>query len=73
LSAVCDDIDRILHPLAAPLPPPPAVVSVQELPKFVKKLPPALRSQGGLMLLAGVTAAAGIALIYLILTQAHLI
>jgi eukaryotic-like serine/threonine-protein kinase len=70
LSTVCDEIDRILNPS---LPAATAAVSKQEHPAFLEKLPPPLRSQGGLMLLAGVTAGAGVAVIYLILTLARVI
>jgi serine/threonine-protein kinase len=48
-------------------------VPVKGLPGFLEHLPAPLRSQGGLMLLAGGIVLAALLLIYVVLTLAHLI
>jgi serine/threonine protein kinase len=58
---------------AAPPEPQRAGAPVEGLPKFFDKLPAQLRSQTGLMLLAGVAVLAGMILVYWVLALAHVI
>jgi serine/threonine protein kinase len=48
-------------------------VPLEGLPKFVQKLPALFRTQGGLMLLAGISVVIGMTLVYVVLALAHVI
>jgi eukaryotic-like serine/threonine-protein kinase len=61
------NIPTVPHIVAAPEPLPIG------LPRFLEKMPAALRSQTGLMLLAGAAVVAGIALVYALLSLTHVI
>lgn len=85
LASVCDAIEDILdpprgskpQPRAAPAQPVPAVApprrpqlaSSDALPEFLEKLPPPLRTQAGLMLLAGALSAIAVMFVYGILAR----
>jgi serine/threonine protein kinase len=87
LGEICDDIENILHPgpthiARPPLPLQPVVKSASPpkeplpdnpAPALLGKLPGALQTQAGLMLLAGVTVVVGITVIYAILALSHVI
>ncbi len=81
LGSVCDALEEIIAPsriskpqprsAARPTPPPrpPKPASPDELPKFLKKLPPRLRTEEGLMLLSGLITLVALLLIYAILAR----
>ncbi len=86
LEGVCDQLEALLDgtkPAATQLPenvptittviPAPDSVRAPALPAFIEKLPAPLRSQGGLMLLAGATVVALLLFLYVTLTMMHVV
>jgi len=88
LAVVADEIERILRAgprssITLNQPPPPARprdvkpfnagIAAQGVPRWLEKLPPPLRSQAALMALAGGAVFAVFALIYAVLSMAHVI
>jgi serine/threonine-protein kinase len=74
LAAVCDDIDRILNPPApepavetAPPEKPPA--PREQMPAILEKLPAQLRTEQGLMVLAGIAVLVLVLFVYLVLSK----
>lgn len=87
-SIVCAQLQQLLEPGAAASPsypqpmtkpqapvaaPAQAPVVVEGLPGFFQKLPPALQTQTGLMVLAGAAALIFITLVFVLLTATHVI
>ncbi len=71
LSLVCDEIEHILNPTHDPVGPDP--FAEPAAPGFINKLPASLRTQTGLIFLAGAIMAAAVTLIYVVLVLAHAI
>jgi serine/threonine protein kinase len=89
LAAVCDEIERIVNPskvdpskrARVPSKPPSGIrppaaaapVSAENLPQFFQQMPPWLRSQTGLMLMAGAAAVVLMTVLYAILRLLHVL
>jgi len=73
LSLVCDEIEHILNPTHDPVNPRPDPFGPAKAPGFIEKLPASLRTQAGLIFLAGAVVAAAVTLIYAILVLAHVV
>jgi hypothetical protein len=50
-----------------------AVPAGSGMPGFIRRLPPTFQTQGALMLLAGATVAAGITIVWVVLSLEHVL
>ena len=74
LALVCDEIEHILSPTFSPVDPAAQdPYAGPKVPGFIEKLPASLKTQTGLIFLAGAVMAAVVTLIYVILVLTHVV